>query len=62
MLWGLAAGQWLLARRPALLSGGVPVVLSPLATLGRWPLTVYMLHQPLLIGALMALAALRRVA
>jgi len=62
MLWGLAAGQWLLARRPALLAGGVPVVLSPLAKLGRWPLTVYMLHQPLLIGALTALAALRRVA
>jgi uncharacterized membrane protein len=62
MLWGLAAGQWLLVRRPGLLAGGVPMVLSPLATLGRWPLTVYMLHQPLLIGALMALAALRRVA
>jgi hypothetical protein len=65
MLWGLAAGQWLLARRPGLLAGNVPSIRLPLATLamlGRWPLTVYMLHQPLLIGALTALAALRRVA
>ena len=62
VLWGLAAGQWLLARRPALLAGGVPAALSPLALLGRWPLTVYMLHQPLLIGALMAVSALRRLA
>ena len=27
--------------------------------LGRWPLLVYMLHQPLLIGALTALQAWR---
>ena len=61
MLWGLAAGQWLLARRPALLAGSLPGWIAPLATLGRWPLTVYMLHQPLLIGGLMALSALRRL-
>ena len=60
VLWGLAAGQWLLARRPALLAGGVPAALSPLALLGRWPLTVYMLHQPLLIGALTAWQILAR--
>lgn len=54
MLWGLAAGQWLLARRPALLQGGVPGALRPLAGLGRWSLSFYMLHQPVLIGALMA--------
>ena len=34
-------------------------MLRPLAWLGRWPLLVYMLHQPLLIGALGALQALR---
>ena len=55
MLWGLAAGQWLLAHRPALLAGAVPAALQPLVRLGRWPLTVYMLHQPLLIGGLTAL-------
>ena len=59
MLWGLAAGQWLLAHRPTWLAAAVPTTLAPLAVLGRWPLTVYMLHQPLLIGALSAAAQLR---
>jgi uncharacterized membrane protein len=53
MLWGLAAGQPLLARGAPLLAGGLPPPLVPLAALGRWPLTFYMLHQPLLIGAVM---------
>lgn len=60
MLWGLAAGQWLLAHRRGVLAGPLPRALAPLVVLGRWPLTVYMLHQPLLIGALMALQALGR--
>lgn len=60
MLWGLALGQWLLARHRPLLAGPLPRGLASLATLGRWPLTVYMLHQPLLIGALMAWQALAR--
>lgn len=54
MLWGLAAGDWL-ARRGAVIVGAVPLLLRPLAAIGRWPLTVYMLHQPILIGALLAL-------
>jgi uncharacterized membrane protein len=54
MLWGLAAGQWLLARRLAVFSGSVPRVLQGLALLGRWSLSFYMLHQPVLIGALLA--------
>jgi uncharacterized membrane protein len=54
MLWGVAAGQWLLARRHALLAGALPGALAPLAVLGRWPLSFYMLHQPLLIGAILA--------
>jgi uncharacterized membrane protein len=57
LLWGLAAGRWLMARQPALLAGTLPAVLRPLALLGRWPLSVYMLHQPLLIGALLAVKA-----
>ncbi len=59
MLWGLAAGQWLLARRRAVLQGAVPAAAQPLALLGRWSLSVYMLHQPLFIGTLMAWQALR---
>ena len=50
MLWGMAAGQWLLHRRSALLVGGLSSALKPLAVLGRWSLSFYMLHQPLLIG------------
>lgn len=52
MLWGLAAGQALLRRRSALLFGGLPTGLRPVALLGRWPLSFYMLHQPVLIGAI----------
>jgi uncharacterized membrane protein len=33
--------------------------LAPLAALGRWSLTFYMVHQPLLIGAILAWRALR---
>lgn len=58
VLWGLAAGQWLLQRHPGLLAGAVPALLRPLATLGRWSLSFYMLHQPVLIGALMGGRAL----
>jgi uncharacterized membrane protein len=56
MLWGYAAGGWLAdraRRRPGgqgLLFGPLPRVLAPLAVLGRWPLSFYMLHQPVLIG------------
>ena len=60
MLWGLAGGQWLLARRRGALAGVLPAVLRPLAGLGRWSLSFYMLHQPLLIGAILAWLALTR--
>lgn len=57
MLWGLAATGWLIERRPAWLYAAAPRWTAPLALLGRWPLTVYMVHQPLLIGTLLALGA-----
>lgn len=41
--------------RPGLWVGRAP---RPLAVLGRWSLSFYMLHQPVLIGMLMALQAL----
>ena len=53
MWWGMAAGQWLLQRRQALLQGSVPRACAPLAWMGRWSLSWYMLHQPVLIGALL---------
>ena len=51
--WGLAAGQWVLARRPGWLHRALPRGLMPLATLGRWSLSYYMLHQPVMIAMLM---------
>jgi uncharacterized membrane protein len=48
MLWGYALARW----RPRLLEGVLAAPLRPLAVLGRWSLSFYMLHQPLLIGAL----------
>lgn len=60
MLWGLAAGQWMLAHRREWLTGRLAGVLRPLAALGRWSLSFYMLHQPVLIGAIMLALAVRR--
>lgn len=54
MLWGVAAGQWLLARRRTWLTGPLAAPLRPLALLGRWSLSFYMLHQPVFIGGILA--------
>jgi peptidoglycan/LPS O-acetylase OafA/YrhL len=35
------------------MEGAIPRAASPLAWLGRWSLSWYMLHQPVMIGALM---------
>ena len=59
MWWGVAAGQALLVRWPGLLAQPVPKALLPAAWLGRWSLSWYMLHQPVMIGVLMGLAAIR---
>ena len=56
MWWGLASGQWVLARRRGWLAGTLPASLQSLARLGRWSLSFYMLHQPVLIGLLMLVA------
>jgi uncharacterized membrane protein len=60
MLWGLAAGQWLLTHRRAAMSGELPSLLQPLAALGRWSLSFYMLHQPVLIGVILAWLTMTR--
>lgn len=66
MLWGLAATQWIIENRSTWLTGapsnnpdarGMFAHLQPLALLsllGRWSLTFYMVHQPILIGVLSA--------
>lgn len=53
---GMGVGQWLLTHRPGVLQGGLPSTLQPLARLGRWSLSYYMVHQPVLIGLVMAVA------
>ena len=58
--WGMAAGGWLLERHREVIAGAIPAALRPLAALGRWSLSFYMLHQPILIGLLLALIWLRR--
>ncbi len=54
MWWGLAAGQWVLRHHPGWLALPLHRRVRPLAVLGRWSLSYYMLHQPVLIGALLA--------
>jgi len=55
MLWGVGLAQlpWRRPRAPG--AAG-----RALAGLGRWSLSYYMVHQPVLIGLLMAWGALRR--
>ncbi|MCC7458480.1 MAG: DUF1624 domain-containing protein [Nitrospira sp.] len=60
MAFGLAAGRWALAHARHLLDGPLPRAANALALLGRWSLSFYMVHQPVLIGLLMAVVALRR--
>ena len=54
MWWGMAAGHWLLRHRRTLLNRPLPRAAAPLAWLGRWSLSWYMLHQPVLFGILLS--------
>lgn len=56
MWWAMAAGQWMLRKRPCWLARPIPAAGAPLGWLGRWSLSWYMLHQPVLIGLFAALA------
>ncbi|MGD9834557.1 MAG: DUF1624 domain-containing protein [Piscinibacter sp.] len=60
VLWGMATGRWVLAQRRGWLADALPAAAAPLAVLGRWSLSFYRVHQPVLIGALMLVVALRR--
>jgi len=55
MWWGGAIGRWLAGPGATFLKRPLPALLKPLASLGRWSLSYYLLHQPVMIGALMAL-------
>ena len=59
MWWGMAAGQWLLSSRRGLVAMGMPETTAPLSWMGRWSLSWYMVHQPVLIGLLTAVQTLR---
>ncbi|MEY2686237.1 MAG: hypothetical protein RL375_435 [Pseudomonadota bacterium] len=63
MLVGVVLGRWLAGRqragRRAASAARLPLALRGLALLGRWPLSYYMLHQPVMIGLVMAWLALR---
>ncbi|MEX1165938.1 MAG: heparan-alpha-glucosaminide N-acetyltransferase [Hydrogenophaga sp.] len=53
MWWGMAAGQWALVNRPAWLgAGGAPAagLKRGLVVMGRWSLSYYLLHQPVMLG------------
>ena len=58
VLWIGAGVGWLLAPSRFAVLRHVPAV-RPLAFLGRWPLTIYMLHQPVLVGLVWLAAQMR---
>jgi uncharacterized membrane protein len=67
MCYGLAIGQWALRHQATVLEraaaslsqGALGAPLRGLAWLGRWSLSYYMLHQPVMIGAFSALELMR---
>jgi uncharacterized membrane protein len=61
MWWGVTAAQWLLTNRRDVMMGNTPPIAYPLRWLiwlGTWSLTWYMLHQPVMIGAMSVLKLL----
>jgi len=52
MLAGYLVASLLLVHARDAFAGGVPALVRPLAVLGRWSLSFYMIHQLVLIGSL----------
>ncbi|MDP2164295.1 MAG: heparan-alpha-glucosaminide N-acetyltransferase [Hydrogenophaga sp.] len=62
MWWGMAAGQWALRHRPNWLgrpASSAPGARHALVLLGRWSLSHYLLHQPVMIGLIWLALQLR---
>ncbi|MEO5658598.1 MAG: heparan-alpha-glucosaminide N-acetyltransferase [Polaromonas sp.] len=59
MWWGMASGSWTLRHRPHWLALQTGPASRAMAWLGRWSLSYYLLHQPVLMGLLMAVSALK---
>ena len=57
MWWGMALGTALLQSRPVVLTRALGRVGRAIAWLGRWSLSYYMLHQPVMFGTLMVVGA-----
>jgi uncharacterized membrane protein len=60
VLAGYLAQSLLLVHARAFAAGPVPALARPLAVLGRWSLSFYMLHQPILLGSLLLVLNLTR--
>jgi uncharacterized membrane protein len=58
MWWGMAAAQRLLSSRRDVITGSIPPAARALTWLGTWSLTWYMLHQPVMMGAMSLLKLL----
>jgi uncharacterized membrane protein len=60
VLAGYLLQSLLLVHARAFAAGPVPALVRPLAVLGRWSLSFYMLHQPILLGSLILFLNLAR--
>ncbi len=56
MWWGMAGGQWLQRNRAGWLSRPLGRAGRCMALLGRWSLSYYLLHQPVMLAVLAAVA------
>jgi len=57
LCWGMACGQWLLEHRSEWLAKPLRPTARPFIALGRYSLSWYMLHQPVLLGVLWLISA-----